>query len=278
MKHPVETLKDGPVTVVTLYRPHVRNAVDQATALALYAAFLSFEADPNARVAVFHGAQGHFCAGWDLQAGAGLARQSGEATADSTPATSLAQILDFSEVDMHVGGGPPGPMGPTRLMLSKPTVAAVSGAAVAGGMELALWCDMRVMEDAFMGVYCRRFGVPLIDGGTVRLPRIVGMGRAMDLILTGRKVEANEALAMGLCNRVVPSGEGLRAALELAHQIAGFPQATLRADRASAYEQADLEFTKALHREWERGKACISDGLKGAQQFVQGAGRHGTFK
>jgi enoyl-CoA hydratase len=169
-------------------------------------------------------------------------------------------------------------MGPTRLLLSKPVIAAVSGAAVAGGMELALWCDMRVMEeDAYMGVFCRRFGVPLIDGGTVRLPRLIGMGHAMDLILTGRKVEATEALHMGLCNRVVPTGQALEAALALAQQLASFPQKTMLADRMSAYTQWDLPLPQALHQEWERGKQCIGDALQGAVRFTAGSGRHGKF-
>ena len=169
-------------------------------------------------------------------------------------------------------------MGPSRLLLSKPVIAAISGAAVAGGMELALWCDMRVMEaDAYFGVYCRRFGVPLIDGGTVRLPRLIGMGHAMDLILTGRKVEAAEALQMGLCNRVVPTGDGLAAAIALAEQLAAFPQQTMLADRASAYAQWDLDLPQALHQEWERGKACIAAGLEGAVRFAAGSGRHGKF-
>jgi enoyl-CoA hydratase len=169
-------------------------------------------------------------------------------------------------------------MGPSRLLLDKPVIAAISGAAVAGGMELALWCDMRVMEeDAYFGVYCRRFGVPLIDGGTVRLPRLIGMGHAMDLILTGRKVEAAAALQMGLCNRVVPRGEGLAAALALAQQLADFPQATMRADRMSALRQWDLPLAEALHQEWERGRACLDDALQGATRFAAGAGRHGRF-
>ena len=169
-------------------------------------------------------------------------------------------------------------MGPSRLLLSKPVIAAVSGAAVAGGMELALWCDMRVMEeDAYFGVYCRRFGVPLIDGGTVRLPRLVGMGHAMDLILTGRKVEAAEALQMGLCNRVVPKGDAREAALALARQLAKFPQRTMLADRMNAYEQWDLPLPEALHLEWERSKHRIADGLEGAARFAGGEGRHGKF-
>mgnify|MGYP001157886221 CR=1 FL=1 len=213
----VDTSQQGPVTIVTLNRPDVRNAVDAATAQALYDAFVAFENDAEARVAVFHGANGHFCAGWDLQAGARIDPVAGQ------DAAGPFSHLDFAP-DGPVGHGPLGPIGPSRLMLTKPVVAAVSGAAVAGGMELALWCDLRVMEeDAYFGVYCRRFGVPLIDGGTVRLPRLIGMSHAMDLILTGRKVEAAEALQMGLCNRVVPTGQALPAALALAQQLAGFP-------------------------------------------------------
>ena len=272
MQDPVETRKHGPVTVVTLQRAAVRNAVDADTARKLYDAFLAFDADTEARVAVFHGAHGHFCAGWDLQAGARMAQhlQQGE---------DPFAALEFSPDDYAADeSGPAGPMGPSRLMLSKPVIAAISGAAVAGGMELALWCDMRVMEaDAYMGVFCRRFGVPLIDGGTVRLPRLIGMGHAMDLILTGRKVEAMEALQMGLCNRVVPSGTALDAAIALAEQLAGFPQQTLLADRASAYAQWDLDMPHALHQEWLRGKACIAAGLEGAARFASGAGRHGKF-
>jgi enoyl-CoA hydratase len=182
--------------------------------------------------------------------------------------------LDFSPADTQALG----PMGPSRLLLSKPVIAAVSGAAVAGGMELALWCDMRVMEEgAYFGVYCRRFGVPLIDGGTVRLPRLIGMGHAMDLILTGRKVEASEALRMGLCNRVVPRGGARAAAMELALQLSKFPQRTMLADRESAYRQWDLPLGAALHQEWERGKHRIGDGLQGAARFAGGEGRHGEF-
>ncbi len=264
----VHTRRQGAVTLVTLSRPDVRNAVDAPTALALYQAFLAFDADPQASVAVFHGDNGHFCAGWDLQAAA----RDADHSADS--AQSLASAFDFDPLAAPVQG----PMGPSRLMLSKPVIAAVSGAAVAGGMELALWCDMRVMEqDAFFGIYCRRFGVPLIDGGTVRLPRLIGMGHAMDLILTGRRVDPPEALQLGLCNRVVATGSGLAAALDLANQLAAFPQATMRADRASAYTQWDLPMAQALHQEWERGKDCLGDALEGASRFASGAGRHGKF-
>ena len=258
--------QQGPVTIVTLDRPEVRNAVDSETARRLYDAFVAFEADAEARVAVFHGAHGHFCAGWDLQYGARMAWQGRGA--------AVLEGLDFEAGDAQ----PPGPMGPSRLLLSKPVIAAVSGAAVAGGMELALWCDLRVMEeDAYFGVYCRRFGVPLIDGGTVRLPRLVGMGNAMDLILTGRKVESAEALAMGLANRVVPRGEARAAAIALAEQLCKFPQATMRADRMNAYEQWGKPLPEALLAEWERSKGRIADGLEGAARFAAGEGRGGKF-
>ena len=281
MHDSVETRRHGAITVVTLNRADVRNAVDADTARKLYDAFNVFDADPDARVAVFHGSHGHFCAGWDLQAGARMAQ-------DLQHGGDPFAALDFSPDDYAQSApglagpmgpmGPAGPMGPSRLIMSKPVIAAISGAAVAGGMELALWCDMRVMEqDAYFGVFCRRFGVPLIDGGTVRLPRLIGMGHAMDLILTGRKVDAAEALQMGLCNRVVPTGDALAAAIILAEQLASFPQRTMLADRASAYAQWDLDMPSALHQEWKRGKDRIADGLGGAARFAAGAGRHGKF-
>lgn len=264
----VQISQHGDITLVQLHRPEVRNAVDADTARALHEAFVAFDKDPAAKVAVFHGLNGHFCAGWDLQMGAKAMQQS------PTAAQDIISTLDFSPTDAQ----PPGPMGPTRLLLSKPVIAAIEGAAVAGGMELALWCDLRVMaENAYFGVYCRRFGVPLIDGGTVRLPRLIGLGRAMDLILTGRQVDAKEALQMGLCNRMVPQGQALEAAIALAEQLARFPQTTLRADRMSTYEQHDLPWPEALHQEWQRGKRCISDGLQGASRFAAGEGKHGTF-
>ncbi len=260
----VTTEKQDGIWIVTLNRPDVRNAVDGPTARALHAAFLAFEDDPTAKVAVFHGANGHFCAGWDLQHGAKLAASGDTSGLD----------LDFNADDPRALG----PMGPSRLQLTKPVIAAVSGAAVAGGMELALWCDMRVVEDdAYFGVYCRRFGVPLIDGGTVRLPRLIGMGHAMDLILTGRKVEAAEALQMGLANRVVPTGQAREAAITLARQLTAFPQATMRADRESALAQWHLPLGEALLQEWQRGKARIPDALEGATRFAAGQGRHGKF-
>ena len=266
MQDAVHVAHQDDITIVTLDRPQVRNAVDDATARALYEAFVAFDADAHSKVAVFHGAHGHFCAGWDLQAGAALAQQGAGA--------AVFEYLHFSPEQQTQAIGP---MGPSRLLLRKPVIAAVSGAAVAGGMELALWCDLRVMEeDAYFGVYCRRFGVPLIDGGTVRLPRLIGMGHAMDLILTGRKVEAQEALQMGLCNRVVPTGRALDEALALARQLCAFPQATMLADRASAYAQWGLDVPHALHQEWVRGRECIAEGLQGATRFAQGQGRHGT--
>jgi enoyl-CoA hydratase len=266
MKNPVSSTCIDGITVVTLDRPDVRNAVDADTARALHAAFLAFDDDPRSPVAIFHGAHGHFCAGWDLQSGARLQAQGVRGDA----LTHLDWPADTTD--------PLGPMGPSRLLLSKPVIAAVSGAAVAGGLELALWCDLRVMEeDAYFGVYCRRFGVPLIDGGTVRLPRLIGLGHAMDLILTGRKVEAAEALRIGLTNRVAPRGGALEAALALARQLAAFPQATMNADRLSALRQGGLPLEDALRQEWDAGRACLDDALAGAARFAAGAGRHGRF-
>src|SRR5690242_12809425 len=217
--------RDGPVTTVRLSRPHARNAVDGVTATALADAFRAFDADPDAAVAVLHGEGGTFCSGADLRA---VGTPSGNRT----------------EPDGD------GPMGPTRLRLTKPVIAAIAGHAVAGGLELALWCDLRVADDdAVLGVFCRRFGVPLIDGGTIRLPRLIGLSRALDLILTGRPVAADEALAIGLVNRVVPRGQGRAAAEQLAHELAALPQAAMHADRTSAYLQHDLDLPAALAQE-----------------------------
>ena len=242
----------GPVTTVILTRGGVRNAVDRATAEALAEAFRAFDADERASVAVLYGDHGTFCAGADLKA-----------IAAGTP-NRIAEDGD-------------GPMGPSRLVLSKPVVAAIEGHAVAGGLELALWCDLRVVAaDAVLGVFCRRWGVPLIDGGTIRLPRLIGLSRALDLILTGRAVLAEEALAMGLANRVVPRGQARAAAESLAEELAAFPQACLRADRASAYEQHDLALDDALRNEVRPGtRALLQDGVAGAARFAGGAGRHG---
>jgi enoyl-CoA hydratase len=262
---PVRSEKAGPVTIVILDRPEVRNAVDAAHAEALCDAFLAFEADEGASVAVFWGAGGSFCAGADLKA---------VASGGGVSATGLRFPDD------PAAATPRGPMGPTRLGLSKPVIAAVAGPAVAGGMELALWCDLRVVEeDAYFGVYCRRWGVPLIDGGTVRLPRLVGHGRALDLILTGRKVTAEEALAIGLCDRVVPKGMAREAAEALAREIARFPQQCLRADRASAYAQHDLPLAAALRQEFEHGIDMVRrEGISGAARFASGKGRGGSFE
>jgi enoyl-CoA hydratase len=243
-------------TIVSITRPDVRNAVDGETARALVAAFRAFDADPASDVAVLYGEYGTFCAGADLKA---IAKASGS--------NSLSPDGD-------------GPMGPSRMVLGKPVIAAVSGHAVAGGLELALWCDLRVVErSAVMGVYCRRWGVPLIDGGTVRLPRLIGHSRAMDLILTGRAVEAAEALQMGLANRVVDDGKALSAALELAQQLSRFPQNCLRSDRLSAYEQWGMSVEAALLNEYEHGLAVIAsrETLEGAARFASGKGRHGDF-
>jgi enoyl-CoA hydratase len=244
--------RSGPVTTVRLSRPHARNAVDGPTAAALADAFRAFDADDEAAVAVLHGEGGTFCAGADLHA-------VGTPTGNRT------------EPDGD------GPMGPTRLRLGKPVIAAIAGHAVAGGLELALWCDLRVADEtAVFGVYCRRWGVPLIDGGTVRLPRVVGTGRALDLVLTGRSVDAAEALQMGLVNRVVPAGEALPAAQALAAQLAAFPQTCLREDRASLLEQEELDEAAALANEFRHGlRSLAADALPGAARFAAGEGRHG---
>ena len=245
--------RDGAVLTVLLDRPAARNAVDGETAEALAEAFRAFEADDALRVGVLAGVGDHFCAGADLKA-----------FATGQP-NRLAPDGD-------------GPMGPTRMLLSKPVIAAINGYAVAGGLELALWCDLRVMEeDAVVGVFCRRWGVPLIDGGTVRLPRLIGLSRALDLILTGRPVDAQEALAMGLANRVVPKGAARREAEALARELARLPQDCLRSDRLSAYEQSGLPFEQAMANEFQHGLRVIQVGaLAGARRFAEGAGRHGT--
>jgi enoyl-CoA hydratase len=247
--------RDGPVATIVLDRPAARNAVDAPTACALRDAFETFEADPALSVAVLYGAGGTFCAGADLKA-----------LGDPQRANAV-----------EPSGTGPGPMGPTRVDFSKPVIAAVEGHAVAGGLELALMCDLRVAaRSAVFGVFCRRWGVPLIDGGTVRLPRIVGMGRALDMILTGRAVGADEALQMGLANRVVGDREALAAAQALALQVAGFPQQCLRADRASAFAQWSLPLDEALRREGAGGYPVVfAEGLAGAARFAGGAGRHG---
>lgn len=243
------------IATVTLDRPEARNAVDRPTAQALADAFRAFDADESLSVAILTGAHGVFCAGADLKAVAAPER-----------ANRLEPDGD-------------GPMGPSRMELTKPVIAAIEGPAVAGGLELAIWCDLRVAaSDAVLGVYCRRWGVPLIDGGTVRLPRLIGESRALDLILTGRGVLADEALAIGLVNRVVAPGQALLAAQELAAQIAAFPQACLRSDRASARSQWSLTEAEAISAEFDLGvPSLLAEGVNGAAQFAAGSGRHGAF-
>lgn len=255
---PILVDTDGPVRTITINRPDKRNAVDRPTADALRKAFQDFEDDDSVSVAVLAGAGGNFCAGADLAA--------------------LGDPQRRNEVEPEGTGS--GPMGPSRMLLSKPVIAAVSGYAVAGGLELALFCDMRVAEtSAVFGVFCRRWGVPLIDGGTVRLPRIVGQGHAMDMILTGRPVHADEALRIGLANRVVEEGEALETARALAHTIAGFPQRCMRADRRSAYQQWDQPLADALTREGADGYPIVfEEAIAGAERFAKGAGRHGEFE
>ena len=261
--------KAGPVWTVIHDRPKARNAMDPESADALVRAFLDFDADATASVAVFWGAGGAFCAGWDLKFVSTL-----------DPERPLGE-LDIPPAKPRGNGGeiPRGPLGPSRLELDKPVIAAVAGPAVAGGMELALWCDFRVMEaDAYFGVYCRRWGVPLIDGGTVRLPRIVGLGRALEIILTGRQVPADECLALGLCEYVVPTGTARDRAEGLAQDIARFPQTCVRADRRSAIRSHGPPVRDALIQEWYNGReALVKDGIEGAGRFRDGLGRHGDF-
>ena len=260
--NPVIVEKRGAVWTVTLNRPQVRNAVDGETARLLAQAFRAFDADAEACVAVLHGSGGHFCAGADLKAVAG-------GFDNHTNALSL-------NPDPNAAG----PMGPSRMQLRKPVIAAVEGYCVAGGLELALWCDLRVASTtAVFGVFCRRFGVPLIDGGTVRLPRLIGHSRALDLILTGRPVSADEGLSLGLANRVVPAGQALSAACELAAQIAAQPQECLRNDRASVFGQHNLPEREALAQEFALGQQTVASGetVRGAARFAAGAGRHGAF-
>jgi len=252
----VAVTRDGAVFIVTIDRPDVRNAVDGPTAALLADAFREFEADDSLAIAILTGANGTFCSGADLK---GISDRRGNRV----------------EVDIALDG----PMGPTRMVLSKPVIAAVEGFAVAGGLELAIWCDLRVAaEDAVFGVYCRRWGVPLVDGGTIRLPRLIGQSHALDLLLTGRGVSGEEAVRMGLVNRLVPSGTALAAALTLAHEIATLPQGCLRNDRRSSFEQWDLSLADALANETKLGLDTIMSGetLAGAARFAAGAGRHGA--
>ena len=250
----VKVEKNGPVTTVILTRPDVRNAVDRPTADALAEAFRDFEADSSAKAGVLFGDHNTFCAGADLKAIA-----SGE---------SVNRVEPTGD----------GPLGPTRMVLSKPVIAAIAGYAVAGGLELALWCDLRVVEeDAVMGVFCRRWGVPLIDGGTVRLPRLIGMSRALDLILTGRSVGAREAMEIGLANRIVPKGQSRIEAEKLARKISDFPETCMRGDRMSSYEQWDLSLADAMSNELKHGQISLTDVADGIMRFEAGEGRHGSF-
>lgn len=253
--------RTGAVTTIVIDRPQAKNAVDGPTAEALARAMREFEVDAEANVAVLAGNGGTFCAGADLKA--------------------IGNALSERANPLHDDMTRTAPMGPSRLVLGKPVIAAVDGYAVAGGMELALWCDLRVMEEtATFGIFCRRWGVPLIDGGTVRLPRLIGMSHALDLILTGRPVDAREALAMGLANRVVPAGQARAAAQALAAQIARFPQTCMRNDRASVFEQDGLTIEAALANEFRHGRTTLASGesTSGAARFAQGAGRGGTFE
>ena len=243
----VRVERSGAVTTVILDRPGAKNAVDRDTAQALADAFRAFDADASARVGVLWGDHGTFCAGADLK-----------------------------QMSNRIAPDGDGPMGPSRMLLGKPVIAAISGHAVAGGLELALWCDLRVAdEDAVLGVFCRRFGVPLIDGGTIRLPRLIGLSRALDLILTGRAVRADEAHQIGLVNRVVPRGQARAAAERLAHELAELPQGAMRADRMSAYVQHELDLPAALANELELGTRALGEAMEGARRFTDGAGRHG---
>ena len=255
----VQIRKEGAVTVISLQRPHRRNAVDSLTAKLLFDAFQAFDQDSAASVAVLSGDGDSFCAGADLKAVA---------------------AGDQHTLDPVGGQNTLGPMGPTRMTLTKPVIAAIEGHAVAGGMELALWADLRIMADnAVMGIYCRRFGVPLVDMGTIRLPRLIGQSRAMDLILTGRPVDAEEALAIGLANRVVPAGQALQAAIQMAQTLAEFPQTCMRNDRLSVLAQWSLTTDEAIANEMRGGLQVMATGetQHGAKAFSQGAGRHGQF-
>ena len=265
----VEITRDGPVLIITNNRPEARNAVDPETADALYEAFQAFNADSQALVGVFHGAGGAFCGGWDLKY-----------------ASTLTDRDDFDrevrrKLAFPTGAAPAprGPMGPSRMELDKPVIAAVEGPAVAGGMELALLANCRVMaETAYFGVYCRRWGIPLIDGGTVRLPRLVGQGRALEIAMTGRKVPAEECLRIGLCEKVVPEGKALEAALEMAHEIARFPAQAMLADRRSIIENHGASVREGRRREWANGiDSAVNQGTAGAGRFAAGKGRHGDY-
>lgn len=265
----VEIEKDGDVWTIVHHRPDARNAVNPESAEALVAAFEAFEQSP-AKAAVFYGAGGAFCAGWDLKYGATMSE--GE--------RFQKELVDALAFPIGAAKAPRGPMGPSRMEFSKPVIAALEGPAVAGGMELALLCDCRVMaESAYMGVYCRRWGIPLIDGGTVRLPRLVGQGKALEIAMTGRKVTAEECYRIGLCEKVVPEGEARAAAEAMAQEIARFPQAAMLADRRSIIESRGLPTREGLKLEWANGVDAIrTEGAAGAARFKAGKGRHGDYE
>ena len=262
--------KNKGVWTIIHSRPESRNAMDPSSADQLTDAFLEFNNSKDGKVAVFWGEGGAFCAGWDLKFASALNKDD--------PLKALDIDLD-EKILKDNNLLPRGPMGPSRLNLKKPVIGAIAGPAVAGGMELALWCDFRVMEvSSYLGVYCRRWGIPLIDGGTIRLPRIVGRGRALEIILTGRQVKAEECLALGLCEYIVEKNQSRQKAEELAHQIAKFPQICVQADRKSVYAQEGLSMIDALKQEWFNGKKALSEeGLNGAKNFKKGFGRHGDF-
>lgn len=265
----VYTVKDGPVWTIVHDRPETRNAVSPEAGDDLVAAFEEFDRDEEARVAVFYGEGGAFCAGWDLKYASTLTDRD----------AFQKEIVEGLGFPIGANPAPRGPLGPSRLELSKPVIAAIEGPAVAGGMELALWCDVRVMaETAYLGVYCRRWGIPLLDGGTVRLPRLVGQGKALEIAMTGRKVPAEECYRIGLCEQIVPEGGAREAAEAMAREIARFPQAAVLADRQSIIETRGMPTREALRLEWSNGvEAVAKEGVTGAGRFRDGAGRHGDF-
>lgn len=264
----VRTEKDGHIWTIIHSRAEARNGMDPESAQALKDAFVEFDEDGEARVAILWGEGGNFCAGWDLKYAASLA--------DPEKFKHDISALSFPEDN---GPTPRGPLGPTRLELSKPVIGAVEGAAVAGGMELAMWCDVRIMaENAYLGVFCRRWGITLMDGGTVRLPRLVGQGKALEIAMTGRKVPAEECYQIGLCEKIVAEGETRAAAEAMAREIARFPQEAVVADRASIIATRGMQVRQALEHEWQHGLEAIkNEGVHGAQRFYDGAGRHGDF-
>lgn len=265
----VEIEKNNDVWTIIHNRMEARNAVDPEAGDALVAAFLEFDKDPRAKVAVFWGRGGAFCAGWDLK----------YASTMTDKEAFQKEIVEDLAFPMGANPAPRGPLGPSRLELSKPVIAAIEGPAVAGGMELALWCDIRVMaETAYLGVYCRRWGIPLLDGGTVRLPRLIGQGKALEIAMTGRKVPATECYQIGLCEKVVEEGGARAAAEEMAREIARFPQEAVLADRRSIIETRGMATREALRLEWANGIHAVSnEGAAGAGRFKDGAGRHGDF-